>query len=78
MVRYYPDRRYYYGTKLEGSIDNVNWFTIWDSGNKGSFGNDNTHNTYIETESGRNFIVDCEKAQIVDSGVIIANEFIEE
>ena len=77
MRRYYIDIRYYYQTKLEGSLDNQNWFTIWDSGNTGSYGDDKTYNTYIETAQGRNFIVDCENAQISENGVIIASEFIE-
>ena len=75
--RYYQDNRYYYGCKVKGSLDNSNWFTIWDSHNTGSFGNDVTFNTYVETEQGRWFPVEPEKFEILDSGTIITNQFIE-
>lgn len=78
MRRYYIDSRYYYQTKLEGSLDNINWFTIWDSYNTGSYGNDVTFNTYVETEQGRWFTVQPEKFEILDNGTIITNQFIEE
>lgn len=78
MRRYYIDSRYYYQTKLEGSLDNQNWFTIWDSFNTGSYGNDVTFNTYVETEQGRWFTVEPEKFEILDNGTIITNQFIEE
>ena len=77
MRRYYIDSRYYYQTKLEGSLDNINWFTIWDSFNTGSYGNDITFNTYVETEQGRWFTVEPEKFEILDNGTIITNQFIE-
>ena len=76
--RYYKDKRYYYGCKVEGSLDNSNWFTIWDSYNTGSNGNDVTFNTYVETEQGRWFTVEPEKFEILDNGTIITNQFIEE
>lgn len=75
--RYYQDGRYYYGSKIEGSLDNSNWFTIWDSHNTGSFGNDITFNTYVETEQGRWFTVEPEKFEILDNGTIITSQFIE-
>ena len=78
MRRYYIDSRYYYQTKLEGSLDNINWFTIWDSYNTGSYGNDVAFNTYVETEQGRWFIVEPEKFEILDNGTIVTSQFIEE
>ena len=74
MQRYYHDNRYYYQTKLEGSLDNSTWFTIWDSHNKGSYGSDNAYNTYAETEAGRTFIVEADKVYMTTGGTLIVNE----
>ena len=74
LKRYYPDSRYYYGTKIEGSLDKSTWFTIWDSHNTGSYGSDNTFNTYNETEQGRTFIVEPDKMYVTDKGTIIVSE----
>lgn len=78
MQRYYGDSRYYYQTKIEGSIDNTNWFTIWDSKNTGSYGNDNTYNTYVEDDYGKTFIVEADKVYMTDKGGIVVNEIVEE
>lgn len=74
MKRYYYDNRVYYGTKLEGSIDNATYFTIWDSHNTGSYGNNNAYNLYTETSEGRTFTVRADNFYLTPQGSIIANE----
>lgn len=82
LQRYFRDGRYYYQTKIEGSTDNIEWFTVWDSHNTGTYSangsTDSTYNTYIETAEGTVFTVDPDKVYITKTGTLIANEFLEE
>ncbi|MBP3431242.1 MAG: hypothetical protein J6K39_00025, partial [Clostridia bacterium] len=55
LRRYFADSRYYYGCKIEYSIDGVNWKNFWNSYNEGSYGDDQTINTYAETSHGQTF-----------------------
>lgn len=55
LRRYYPDGRIYYGQKVEYSTDGETWNTYWDSGNTGSYGNDDQTGLYAETAAGRTF-----------------------
>ena len=78
VQRYYFDNRYYYGVKVEGSIDNKTYFTIWDSHNTGTYASDNKFNTYVETEEGTTFLVEPDKFYLSQSGILVANRVMED
>lgn len=53
IFHFWTDSRTYYETKTEGSIDGINWFTIYDSYISG---------TYTETSNGKTFYVTSESS----------------
>ena len=67
--RYWNDGRYYYATKIQVSKDNTNWVDVWVSGNTGSYGDDKTYNTYIETINGKDYLIPNNKYQVIDNSL---------
>ncbi|MBP3431666.1 MAG: LamG domain-containing protein, partial [Clostridia bacterium] len=66
LRRYWKDNRYYYGSKIEYSVDGVNWKNFWNSYNEGSYGDDQTINTYVEVSGGEYFFAPNETFDMDD------------
>ena len=81
LALYYGDTRYYYQKKIEGSLDNTTYFTIWDSHNTGTYATASaaasSYNTENETADGINYKVEPDMFHLVTTGDAVVHKLTE-